>query len=112
MRHRTGTSLCETLLALVLLAATAAWGLQAATAAQRAVGDARARQAALHRAQWALADLDAIPCDSTSAPRTLSEARWSLAIARTRDGHAYRDDVTLRAVRGDTLRLQHSAWCD
>jgi Tfp pilus assembly protein PilV len=112
MRHRTGTSLCETLLALVLLSATAVWGLQAATAAQRAVGDARARQAALHRAQRALADLDAIPCDSTATPRTLTEPRWRLTIERTRDGHAAHDDVTLRAVRGDTLHLRHSAWCD
>ncbi len=112
MHHRRGTSLCEVLLALVLLSASAAWGLQAAAAAERAVGAARARRAALHRAERALADLDALPCDSINIVRASSEPRWHLTARRDHDGLAYSDDVALRDARGDTVRLRRAGWCE
>lgn len=112
MSHRSGTSLCEILLALVLLAATAAWGLQAAAAAERALGRSRAQRSALHRAERALADLNALPCDSINVVRSVTEPRWRIEAQRDHDGPAYSDDVTLRGNHGDTLRVHRGGWCD
>jgi Tfp pilus assembly protein PilV len=112
MQHRRGTSLCEVLLALVLLSATAAWGLQAAAAAERAVGSALAHRAALHRAERALADLDALPCDSVTVARTTGERRWQLTARRNQDGPAQSDDIELHDLRGDTVRVHRARWCE
>ncbi|MBC7844454.1 MAG: hypothetical protein H7099_19250 [Gemmatimonadaceae bacterium] len=113
MQHqRVGTSLCEVLLALALLSATAAWGLQAAAAAERALGDAQRGRSALHRAERALADVDALPCDSINLARSIVEPRWRLSVARDHDGQAYSDDVVLRAPGGDSVRLHRGGWCD
>lgn len=113
MQHeRVGTSLCEVLLALVLLSATAAWGLQAAAAAERTLGDTQRQRAGLHRAERALADVDALPCDSISVARTIVEPRWRISVARDHDGHAYSDDVVLSARVGDSVRLHRGGWCD
>ena len=111
-RCRRGTSLCEVLLALVLLSACAAWGMQAAAAAERAVGSSRAHRAALHRAERALADLNALPCDSINITRTASEPRWHLTAQRDHDGLAHSDDVVLHDRRGDTIRLHRAGWCE
>jgi hypothetical protein len=111
-RTRRGTSLCEVLVALVLLSATAAWGLQAATAAEAALGAARVRQTQLHRAEWALAELDALPCDSINISRTIVESRWRLSVERDHDALSYRDDVILQSQRGDTVRLHRGGWCN
>jgi hypothetical protein len=110
--ERRGTSLCEVLVALVLLSATAAWGLQAAAAAESALGAARVRQTQLHRAEWALAELDALPCDSINIARTIVEPRWRLTVERDHDALSYRDDVLLQSARGDTVRLHRGGWCD
>jgi Tfp pilus assembly protein PilV len=110
--RRSGTSLCEVLLALVLLAATAAWGLQAAAAAERALGRTSARRTALHRADRALAELNALPCDSINVVRSVVEPRWSIDARRDHDGLAYSDDVVLRLRSGDTLRAHRGGWCD
>lgn len=113
MQHRrNGTSLCEVVLALCLLSATSAWGLQAAAEAQHALGRTQAQRAALHRAQRALDDLDALPCDSSSVNRVATEMRWRITTRRTRTGRVYSDDVTLRTTLGDTTRVQHIGWCD
>jgi hypothetical protein len=113
MQHsRNGTSLCEVLLALCLLSATSAWGLQAATAAQHVLGRTQARRASLHRAQRELADLEALSCDSSSVNRVTTEARWRIVASRTRDGLAYTDYVTLRSTLGETTRVQRVGWCD
>ncbi len=109
--HRHGNSLCEVLLALALLSATAAWGLAAATAAERAVGQSNARRAALHRAERALADLDALPCDSANLTRITREPRWQLLTQRTTTAAAYRDDILLHTRLGDSIRLQSGGWC-
>ncbi|MDZ7632773.1 MAG: hypothetical protein U5K74_15910 [Gemmatimonadaceae bacterium] len=109
--HRHGTSLCEVLFALVLLTATAGWAFAAVAAAERALGHTSAQRSALHRAERVLADLDALPCDS-SIVRTASEARWRIVAARRRDGHVYIDDVVLHTARGDTIRTRHGGWCD
>ncbi len=112
MHHcRTGTSLCEVLVALVLISATASWALQSAAVTERALGQARARRAALHRAALALEELQAVPCDSTLSHLSV-EARWQLQAARTRSGFRISDRVTLHARFGDTLALQRDAWCD
>ena len=112
MQRRPGTSLCEILLALVLLAATAAWGLRAAAAAERALGQTKARRVALHRAERALADLDALPCDSVSVTRNTTEPRWHIEARRDRTGLAYSNDVALSDRRGDTVRVHRGGWCD
>ncbi len=112
MHRCRGTSLCEVLLALVLLSATAAWGLQAAAAAEVAIGSSRAHRAALHRAERALADLEAMPCDSINITRTFSERRWQLTAQRDHDGLAHSDDVVLRDVRGNSIRLHRAGWCE
>lgn len=113
MHHqRNGTSLCEILLALCLLSATSAWGLQAAAAAQHALGRAHAHRAALHRAQRELDDLDALPCDSVSVSHVATEPHWHLASTHTRAALTYSNLVTLRTTHGDTTRAQHIGWCD
>ena len=113
MQHdRIGTSLCEVLLALTLLSATAAWGLQAAAAAERTLGDTQRQRAGLHRAERALADLDALPCDSITVSRTIAEPRWRLRVVRDHAGQTYSDDVVLRATVGDSVRLHRGGWCD
>ncbi len=109
---RFGTSLCEVLLALVLLSATASWALAATAAAERALGTARAQRAALHRAERGLADLNALPCDSINIARVVREPRWQLGVSRDHDGLAYRDEITLHSVRGDSIRLARGGWCD
>lgn len=110
--HRHGTSLCEVLLALVLLSATASWALSATASAERALGYARAHRSALHRAERALADLNALPCDSINVARTASEPRWQVVATRDNDGRSYSDDVILHSVRGDSIRLHRGGWCD
>ena len=112
MQRRPGTSLCEILLALVLLAATAAWGLRAAAAAERALGQTRIQRAALHRAERALADLDALPCDSITVTRNATEARWHIEARRDHVGLAFSTDVALRDRRGDTVRVHRGGWCE
>lgn len=110
--HRHGSSLCEVLLALALLSATAAWGLAAATAAERAVGRTNAHRAALHRAERALADLDALPCDSANITRNTSEPRWRVLARRTTTtATGYRDDILLHTTLGDSIRVQSAGWC-
>ncbi len=109
---RFGTSLCEVLLALVLLSATASWALTATSAAERALGDARSRRAALHRAERAMADLNALPCDSIDVARFAREPRWRVALTREHDSLTYRDHVTLLSVRGDSMQLARGGWCD
>lgn len=111
-KTRHGNSLCEVLLALVLLSATASWALLATSAAERALGNARAQRASLHRAERALADLDALPCDSINIARSIREPRWRIAVSRDHDGLAYHDEVTLRSMRGDSIRIARSGWCD
>jgi hypothetical protein len=110
--NRPGTSLCEVMFALVLLATTAAWGLQAAAQAERAFGDLRRRQAALHRAERAIADFNALPCDSLSISRTIVEPRWRIEATRDHNGLAYSDDIQLTTNSADTVRLHQGGWCD
>ena len=112
-RHaQRGTSLCEVLLALTLLSATAAWGLQAAAAAEHALGKSHNKRQALHRAERALDDLNALPCDSINIVRTITEPRWRITATRDHDGLAYADDIALRTTLGDTVRLHRGGWCD
>jgi len=108
---RHGTSLPETLLALVLLAALAAWALTAAMSAERHAGRASLRRAALHRAERALADLAALPCDTTHVSTAVIEPRWHLASSRAHAGASFHDMVRLESVRGDTVALHRSFWC-
>jgi type II secretory pathway component PulJ len=107
-----GTSLSEVLVALVLLSATAAWGLQATAHAERSLGELRRREAALHRAERALDDLAAMPCESLSVVRTSVEPRWRVFAGRDHDGLAFSDDVVLTGTALDTLRLHRGGWCD
>ena len=109
---RLGTSLCEVLLALTLLSATAAWGLQAAAAAEKSLGKSHNRREALHRAERALDDLNALPCDSINITRTINEPRWRITATRDHDGLSYADDITLRTTLGDTVQLHRGGWCD
>lgn len=108
---RRGTSLPETLLALVLLAALAAWALTAAQSAERQAGRATLRRDALHRAQLALADLAALPCDSTHVTTPGVEPRWHLAASREHAGASFRDVVRLESVRGDSIAVQRAFRC-
>lgn len=110
-RRRHGTTLCEVLCALVLLAGVAAWALHATAVAHRAIGDAVSGRRTLHRAAWVLADLDARPCDGVDISRTLIEARWHITAARRHAGSRYRDHVVLRSIRGDSVSLHHDGWC-
>lgn len=112
LQHRVGTSLCEVLLALVLLSATAAWGLQAAAAAERTLGDSQRKRMALHRAERALADLDALPCDSINIWRVIVEPRWRISVQRDHDGPVYSDDIVLRQSTGDSVRVHRGGWCN
>jgi hypothetical protein len=107
-----GTSLCEVLLALTLLSATAAWGLQAAAAAEKSLGKARHHREALHRAERALDDLNALPCDSINIIRTINEPRWRISATRDHDGLAYADDIALHTTLGDSVQLHRGGWCD
>jgi Tfp pilus assembly protein PilV len=109
---RFGTSLCEVLLALVLVSATASWALRATAATERALGNARHHQAARHRAERALADLNAMPCDSINVVRSVREPRWQLTLSRDHDGLTYRDEVFLHSARRDSMRLALGGWCD
>lgn len=113
MHHlRVGSSLCEILVALVLLSTTAAWALQATATAERTLGRTANTRRALHRAARSLADLDALPCDSASVSRTTIEPRWQIDARRTAAANIRHDDVRLRSARGDTLVLHHDGWCD
>jgi Tfp pilus assembly protein PilV len=113
MHHdRAGTSLCEVLLALLLLSATAAWGLSAAAAAERTLGNSQRRSDALHRAQRTLADLQALPCDSSSATRSISEPRWEISAQRSTLANVRSDDVQVRSQTGDTVTVHKNLWCD
>jgi type II secretory pathway component PulJ len=111
-RARPGTTLAETLIALLLVALGAAWTLHATTAAQRAIGQSNARFAALNRAGLALAQLQTLSCDSASSTRTATEPRWTIAASHTLVGHAYHDAVVLRSRLGDTIRVARHGWCD
>jgi len=113
MHHaRVGSSLCEILVALVLLSTTAAWALQATATAERTLGRTANTRRALHRAERSLADLVALPCDSASLTRTTVEPRWQLAARRASAAHIHHDEVRLRFTRGDSLVLHHHGWCE
>ena len=110
---RTGNSLCEVLLALVLLAATAAWAIGATTAAERALGNAAFQRSAQHRAARALADLDALSCDTSAIARNVSEPRWLISLSTLRTGHTSRASVSLSSTaRADSVQLGRTRWCD
>ncbi len=110
---RAGNSLCEVLLALVLLSATAAWGIGATAAAERALGNAAFERAAQHRAERALADLDALPCDTSAIARSVREPRWLIALNTLRTGHGSRASVSLSSsARADSVQLSRTRWCD
>jgi hypothetical protein len=109
--RRPGNSLCEVLVALTLVASASAWALQAAVISQRGLGRSQRQRASLHRAERVLSELNALPCDSISIARTLTEPRWQLAIERDQDGPAYNDLVILRTSVGDTVRVSRSGWC-
>lgn len=112
MQHRrSGTSLCEVVCALVVIAMASALALQAATAAQRAIGDTHGRTAAAHRAALELAALGSLPCDSASVTRRITEPRWQLDAVRSSRGPQRADDVVLRSHRGDTIRVARHHWC-
>lgn len=110
VHRRTGTSLCEVLLALVLISASASWALHSAAVTERALGHARARRAALHRATLALAEMESVPCDS-AVSRLSVEPRWQVHTARARVGHRTHDRATIHSRRGDTIAVQRNAWC-
>ena len=112
MHHgRSGTSLCEVLFALVLIALSASWALQAAGAAERAVGVAHGRTAAEYRAEHALRALHAFPCDSAPVASVITEPRWRLTLARTSQGDQRLDRVVLQSRRGDTITIARHRWC-
>lgn len=108
---RSGTSLSEVLLALVLITFAASWALQAAASTERAVGASRARAAAMQRATLALAELQSLPCDTMTATRTATEPRWLLHARRRSSGAQRIDDVALYSRRGDTINTSHHIWC-
>jgi len=113
MQHtRVGSSLCEILVAFVLLSTTAAWALQATATAERTLGRTANTRRALHRAERSLADLDALPCDSASVSRTTTEPRWQLAVQRASAANIQHDDVRLTFTNGDSLVLHHDGWCE
>ena len=109
--QRCGTSLPEVLVALVVLATTAAWSLMAVAGAQRAVGASELHRSALHRAELALAGLEGLPCDSVAAPSPVREARWLVVFSRARTGDVIRSEAEVRALAGDTVRVARAAWC-
>jgi hypothetical protein len=110
--HERGTSLCEVLLALTLLSATAAWGLAAAAAAERAAGIAQRRILALHRADDALGSVAGLPCDSAVVAQSAADARWTVDAARVTAAHVQHQRATVRSRAGDTLTVSATAWCD
>lgn len=109
--RRSGTSLCEVLLALVLIAISASWALQAAAATEQALGVSRQHADAMQRAELALADLQAMPCDSTATTRSFAEPRWRVQAIRTSHASHRINTVTLHARRGDTLSVTRQLWC-
>ncbi len=111
-RPRRGTSFCEVLLALVLMSATAAWAFAATLASTRTSVHTDRERAALHRAELALGELHALPCDSTHIVRSIREPRWTLALTRDRQGLSHRDEVVLRPTTGDSVRVQRTGWCN
>jgi hypothetical protein len=112
MQHRrSGTSLCEVICALVVIAMASSLALHAATAAERAIGHAHRRTAAVHRAALELAALGSLPCDTASVTRRITEPRWQLDVVRTSLGPHRADDVVLRSHRGDTIRVARHRWC-
>jgi hypothetical protein len=110
-RRRRGSSLIEVLMALVVLAATAAWSLGAVVAAERALGASDAHRAALHRAERALTDLEMVPCDSLVTTPPLREPRWHLIATRTRAGDVVHDAVRVQPLTGDTVAVSRAVWC-
>ena len=108
---RKGTSLCEVLLALVLITLSAGWSLQATAATERALGVARGHRDAMQRATFALAELHSLPCDSASAARLFSEPRWQLTVRRTGSTAVRSDAVVLYSRRGDTVTAIRHRWC-
>ncbi len=108
---RSGTSLCEVLLALVIIAMSASWSLQATAATEHAVGVARARADAMQRASFELAALQALPCDTARSARIAAEPRWHLQATRTALGTLRKNDVVLATRRADTIRTTSYAWC-
>ena len=111
IRRRCGTSLPEVLVALVVLATTAAWSLMAAAGAQRAIGASERHRSALRRAELALAGLDGLPCDSAVAVAPVREGRWVVVTSRVRTGDVVRSAAEVRAAAGDTVRVARAAWC-
>ena len=109
--RRIGTSLCEVLLSLVLITLLAGWALQASAATERALGVSRARLDATQRATFALAELHALPCDSASAARLITEPRWQLRAQRSGASAARSDEVVLHGRRGDTVTAGRHRWC-
>jgi Tfp pilus assembly protein PilV len=110
--HRQGTSLCEMLVALTLLSATAAWGLAAAAAAERSVAAAQRRTLALHRAEAALSGVASLSCDSSTVTTYTVEPRWDIAAQRSTVGHVRQSVARVVTRTADSLTVSHSAWCD
>ena len=108
---RHGTSLCEVLLALVIVSVAAGWSLQATAATERALGVSRGHLDAQQRATFALAELHSLPCDTAVAARTLTEPRWQLIARRTGSPAVRSDAVVLHARRGDTVTTGRHRWC-
>jgi len=108
---RNGTSLCEVLLALVIVSVAAGWSLQATAATERALGVSRGHLDAQQRATFALAELHSLPCDTAVAARTLTEPRWQLIARRTGSPAVRSDAVVLHARRGDTVTTGRHRWC-
>lgn len=112
MRHpRSGTSLCEVLFALVIIAMSSSLALHAATAAERALGTAHGRTDAAQRAALELSALHSLPCDSASVTRLITEPRWQLTAARRSHGQQRADEVVLHSRRGDTITMARHHWC-
>lgn len=108
-----GLTLVEVVVALVVLAGTAAWSLLAVAASLRAHGASELHRDALQRAELALATFDDVPCDSTVVPLATSEPRWLIAAARQRSGNTVRTvaTVTPASPGSDSVRLQRVEWC-
>jgi Tfp pilus assembly protein FimT len=108
---RSGTTFPEVLVALVLLSATAAWSFAATLASTRSTVSADRLRAARHRADLALAELHALPCDSINVVRVVREPRWTVSLTRDHQGQSHRDEVLLRTTGGDSVRVHRSGWC-
>ncbi|MCC7053332.1 MAG: prepilin-type N-terminal cleavage/methylation domain-containing protein [Gemmatimonadaceae bacterium] len=109
--RRAGMSLAEVLVALVVLAATAAWSLTAAAGALRAITLRDAHRLAVQRAELGLATLEALDCDSIAVPPLPRERRWVVRQARRRHGAAVHDAVSVLPVAADSVTLHRDAWC-